>query len=336
MAVMALAALVAVPAMLGQTAVDAKAAAVKAPPGGWAFEVATIKPANMPAPADFMNGKAHVGLKTDAARVDIGWMSLSDLICTAYKVKPYQISGPDWITSVSLSNQRFDVLAKMPEGATKEQVPEMLQALLAERFKLAIHHDKKEHSIYALVVGKGGLKMKETPAEPPPPAVEKAEAAPGEEPAPAADKGPLVKMKTNADGSGTATVHGPDGNAKVSYSMSGMHMEMEKMSMENLAGTLSPFLDRPVVDMTELKGNFQIVLDLTMEDLKNIGRKFGAAMPGGGAASSDAGGLPSDAASDPSGSIFKSVQQLGLKLESRKAPVDTIVIDHAEKMPTEN
>jgi len=91
-----------------------------------------------------------------------------------------------------------------------------------------------------------------------------------------------------------------------------------------------------VVDLTELKGNFQVVLDLTMEDLKNVGRKFGAAIPGGGAASSDAGGLPSDAASDPSGTIFKSVQQLGLKLEARKAPVDTIVIDHAEKMPTEN
>jgi uncharacterized protein (TIGR03435 family) len=335
-AVLAVAALMAVPAMLGQTAADAKPAAVKAPPGGWAFEVATIKPANMPAAADFMNGKAHVGLKTDAARVDIGWMSLSDIICAAYKIKAYQITGPDWITSAGLSSQRFDVLAKMPEGATKEQVPEMLQALLAERFKLAIHHDTKERSVYALVVGKGGAKMKETPAEPPAPALEKAEVAPGEEPAPAAATGPQVKVKTNADGSGTATVHGPDGNAKVSYSMSGMHMELEKLSMEKLAETLTPFLDRPVVDMTELKGNFQVVLDLTMDDLKNIGRKFGAAMPGGGAASSDSSGLPSDAASDPSGSIFKSVQQLGLKLEARKAPVDTIVIDHAEKMPTEN
>jgi uncharacterized protein (TIGR03435 family) len=91
-----------------------------------------------------------------------------------------------------------------------------------------------------------------------------------------------------------------------------------------------------VVDKTELKGNFQVALDLTMDDLKNVGRKYGAAMQGPGAASGDAGTLPSDAASEPSGSIFKSVQQLGLKLESRKAPVDLIVIDHLEKMPTEN
>ena len=343
-ATLALAALLAVPAAFGQApaapVADAKPAAVAASPqrpaGGWAFEVATIKPANMPSPADVMNGKMHVGMKTDAARVDIGFMSLTEMICAAYKVKQYQISGPDWMNAL-MGGQRFDVLAKMPEGATKEQVPEMLQALLAERFKLAIHRDTKEHAVYALVVGKGGVKMKEAAAEAPPPAApEKADMAPGEEPAPAADANPQFKMKRNADGSGSATVHTPEGNSKISYSASGMHMEMEKMNMETLAGMLAPFVDRPVVDKTELKGSFQVVLDLTTDDLMNVARKAGAAMPGAGAASGDAGTLPSDAASEPSGSIFKSVQQLGLKLESRKAPVETIVIDHLEKMPTEN
>jgi uncharacterized protein (TIGR03435 family) len=340
-----LAALLAVPAAFGQApaapAADAKPAAAaavapKRPAGGWAFEVATIKPANMPSQADIMNGKMHVGMKTGAARVDIGFMSLTEIICAAYKIKQYQISGPDWMNAF-MGGQRFDVLAKMPEGATKEQVPEMLQALLAERFRLAIHHDSKERSVYALVVGKGGVKMKEVAADPPPPAaVEKADAAPGEEPAPAADTGPQVKVKSNADGSGTATVHSPEGNAKISYSASGMHMEMEKMTMDKLAETLTPFVDRPVVDKTELKGNFQVALDLTMDDLKNMARKLGAPMAGAGAPGGEAGALPSDAASEPTGSIFKSVQQLGLKLESRKAPLDLIVIDHLEKMPTEN
>jgi uncharacterized protein (TIGR03435 family) len=330
-----LAALLAVPAVFGQPPA-AVAPTPKRPAGGWAFEVATIKPANMPSQADIMNGKAHLGMKTDAARVDIGFMSLTEMICAAYKIKQYQISGPDWMNAF-MGGQRFDVLAKMPEGATKEQVPEMLQVLLAERFKLAIHRDSKERSVYALVVGKGGVKMKESAADPPPPpAVEKADLAPGEAPAPAADTGPQIKDKRNADGSGTATVHTPEGNAKISYGPSGMHMEMEKMSMDKLAESLTPFVDRPVVDKTELKGNFQVALDLTMDDLKNVGRKYGAAMQGPGAASGDAGTLPSDAASEPSGSIFKSVQQLGLKLESRKAPVDLIVIDHLEKMPTEN
>jgi len=76
-----------------------------------AFEVASVKPA---APLDrgqILSGEAHVGMKIDAARVDIGSMSLADLIRVAYRVKPYQISGPDWMAS-----ERFDVLAKMPEA----------------------------------------------------------------------------------------------------------------------------------------------------------------------------------------------------------------------------
>jgi len=214
----------------------------------------------------------------------------------------------------------------------------MLQALLAERFKLAIHHDTKERPVYALVVGKGGSKLKESPADPPAPAAaEKSDPAPGEaaEATPAADPSPQVKLHTNSDGSGTATVHGPDGNAKMSFSTNGMHMEFEKMTMAKLAETVTPFLDRPVVDMTELKGNYQVALDLTMEDLKNVARKVGVAVPGAAPASGDA-GLPSDAVSDPTGSVFKSVLQLGLKLEPRKTPLDLIVIDHVEKMPTEN
>ncbi len=99
---------------------------------GPAFEVASVKPAAPLDRSQMLSGQMHVGMKIDAARVDIGGMSLADLIRVAYRVKPYQVSGPDW-----MAPERFDVLAKMPEGATREQVPEMLQALLAERFKLA-------------------------------------------------------------------------------------------------------------------------------------------------------------------------------------------------------
>ncbi|MGB7763331.1 MAG: TIGR03435 family protein [Bryobacteraceae bacterium] len=331
-----------VPAAFGQAPAvpstdtrPAAAVAARPPAGGWAFEVAAIKPAKMPTPADVMSGKAHVGMKTDAARVDIGFQSLTDLIGLAYKVKDYQISGPDWMNGM---DHRFDILAKMPEGATKEQVPEMLQALLADRFKLAIHHDTKERSVYALVVGKGGSKLKEPPADPPAPAAaEKPDGAPGDAgTAPAADAAPQFNVKRNSDGSGTATVHGPDGNAKMSFGPNGMHMDLEKMTMEKLAEMLGRFVDRPVVDMTELKGSYQVGLDISMEDLKNVARKFGAAVPGVGPASGDAGSLPSDAASDPTGSVFSSVMQLGLKLEPRKAPLDLILIDHIEKTPTEN
>src|SRR5207248_3269330 len=125
------------------------------------FEVATIKAAPPINPAQIMQGKLHVGMKVDGARVDIGFMSLADLIRTAYDVKPYQVSGPDW-----LNTERFDFIAKLPDGATKDQVPGMLKSLLADRFKVAVHKESKEHAVYALVVGKNGPKLKDAPPDP--------------------------------------------------------------------------------------------------------------------------------------------------------------------------
>src|SRR5579872_7354778 len=86
-----------------------------------AFEVATIKSAAMPtAEALMKGGKMSMGMKVDGARVDIGFMSLADIVRQAYRVKTYQVSGPDWIQTA-----RFDIQAKIPEGASTDQVPEM-------------------------------------------------------------------------------------------------------------------------------------------------------------------------------------------------------------------
>src|SRR5215469_15021168 len=122
-----------------------------------AFEVASIKPAPpiTQLAEQFRSGKAHIGMSIDGARVEFGFVSLADLIVQAYKIQPFQLNGPDW-----MKQERFDVLAKLSDGASKDHVPEMLQALLAERFKLSIHRDTKEQPVYALVVGKNGLKMK--------------------------------------------------------------------------------------------------------------------------------------------------------------------------------
>jgi uncharacterized protein (TIGR03435 family) len=289
------------------------------------FEVASVKPA---APLDrgqILSGQMHVGMKIDAARVDIGFMSLAELIRVAYRVKPYQISGPDWMAS-----ERFDVLAKLPEGASREQVPEMLQALLAERFKLTVHRESKEHAVYALVVGKNGPKLKESPPDADAPAG-------GGAPAAADDANPQVRVSGRGENTQVSISGGQIGTAHMSMGPGGtMHLEAPKMNMAAFADTLSRFFDRPVVDLTELKGTYQVALDLSMEDLRNAARSaglMGLGMGGG----RDGARPPSDAASDPGGlSIFAAVQQLGLKLEPRKAPLDLIVIDHLEKTPTEN
>jgi uncharacterized protein (TIGR03435 family) len=283
------------------------------------FEVASVKPAAPLDRSQILSGQMHVGMKIDAARVDIGSMSLADLIRVAYRVKPYQISGPDWMAS-----ERFDVLAKLPEGASGGQVPEMLQALLAERFKLTVHRESKEHAVYALVVGKNGPKLKESSPD-------------ADAPAAADDANPQVRVSGRGENTQVSISGGQIGTAHMSMGPGGiMHLEAPKMNMAAFADTLSRFFDRPVVDLTELKGTYQVALDLSMEDLRNAARNFGVMAPGLGGGRGGA-RPPSDAASDPGGlSIFAAVQQLGLKLEPRKTPLDFVVIDHLEKTPTEN
>ena len=288
-----------------------------------AFEVASIKPSAPVTPAMAASGKIHAGMKITATRVDIGMMSLMDLICKAYDVKQYQVSGPAW-----LGAQRFDILAKMPEGATKEQAPQMLQTLLAERFKLKIHRDDKQQPvpIYALVVGKGGPKMKQSEPDP-------------NAPDPAAGTG-SSEVTVSRSGRGSSVVNdGQGGQTKVTMASDGktMHMENSKLSMARFTEMLSKFVDRPVIDKTELKGDFQVTVDLSMQDMMDAARRAGAPVPPNAPGARGDGGRPSDAASDPSGgSVFASIQALGLKLEPRKASLDLIVIDHVEKMPTEN
>jgi len=292
------------------------------------FEVASVKPAGPLDPAAIASGKMRIGMKVDGAICDIASFSLRDLIRTAYEVKDYQITGPEWLGN-PMSVQRFNIQATMPAGATEKQVPEMLQALLADRFKLTFHHDTKDHSVYALIVGKGGVKLKES--EPDPAAPETPE-----EP----KKGEMVmgqgsnqvRISGNMEnGKGVTIKGGPQGQMKMSMVDGKMHMETARMNMAMLCEFASRFVDRPVVDMTGLKGNYQVALDLSMDDLKNIAKAAGMTMPAGDPQKG------ATEASDPSGSsIFQSVQQMGLKLEARKAPLDTIVIDHLEKAPTEN
>ncbi len=304
-----------------------------------AFEVASIRSAAQITPEMITSGKLHVGMKIVAGRVDIGFASLRDLVMQAYEVKPFQVTAPDWMAA-----QRFDILAKMPDGATKEQVPAMLRALLEDRFKLVAHRENREQAIYSLEVGKNGPKFKEAPP--------KEGSAPDGAPPKPEGKADMVigagdqQVRINRIGGGpggTQTMsmsNAETGTTKVTVGANGqMHMEMERMTMATLAQTLTPMFDRPVVDRTDLKGAFTIALDLSMQDMLQMARTAGIAGAGAPPIAGPPGGPGPDglAASDPTGgSIFMSVQQLGLKLEKQKAPIETIVVDSAEKSPTEN
>jgi uncharacterized protein (TIGR03435 family) len=265
-------------------------------------------------------------MKIDGKRVDIGNFGLMQLICKAYDVKAYQVSGPSFLKTVGLAGQRFDIVANLPEGATKEQVPQMLQALLAERFKLVIHRETKDQAVYALVIGKGGLKIEESQ----PPAASPDAAAPN----PAVTGSSSVSVSQTKGGAVVSDGAGKQQKMTPSPDGKSMRFEIWGATLAELAEGLSPMVDHPIVDMTGLTGKYHVTLDISMQELMNVARAAGAAVPadGGGDASK-----PAELASDPGGSsLFTTIQTLGLKLEPRKTPLSFIVVDHVEKMPTEN
>jgi uncharacterized protein (TIGR03435 family) len=128
------------------------------------------------------------------------------------------------------------------------------------------------------------------------------------------------------------------GAAKMTMGADGlMHMDMARVTMASFAEILSRYLDRPVIDETGIKGEYHVALDLSMQEMVRIAKSAGIVGPGMGPAGPGVmGGV--DAASDPGGggSVFNPVQRLGLKLDPKKEPVETIVVDHVEKTPIEN
>ena len=260
------------------------------------FEVASIKP----------NRSADLGRRIMflPGRLNATGITVKFLISMAYGVKEFQVSGgPGWIDS-----QRYDIDAKQEDSQTEEenklppdQMREhnqlMIQALLADRFKLQVSHTTKELPVYALVVAKNGPKLPQ--------------AKPGD---------------TYPNG-----IKGPDGVAHAGMFMmrrGGGELTGQGVPLANLVMMLSQQLGRTVLDQTGLKGNYDIHLKWTPDESQ-------AAMFSGPAGPKP----PADTPAPPetSGpSIFTALQeQLGLKLDSTKGPVEIIVIDHVEQ-PSEN
>jgi uncharacterized protein (TIGR03435 family) len=296
-------------------------AACQTPPApAPAFEVASIKLAEQPERMPvFCLSPCSPGerLTVTGTRVEMRWISLRKLIFTAYRVKPYQLSGPEWMQS-----QRFDIAAKIPAGASPDQIPEMLQGLLAERFKLTVHRETKDMPVLALVVGKNGPHLEPAAAEADALAA-KAMAAPG-------GRGLYSgEGEAHVDDDGHATSIGaPWGPVTAAPPRDGdPRFDLMAVSMSGLAELMTPHEDRPVIDMTELKGRYhmQVVMDM------------GPPPPPGAAGRGRSGGDGSGPLDDPlANGFFRSLDKAGLKLEKRNAPVELVVVDHLEKRPTEN
>jgi uncharacterized protein (TIGR03435 family) len=267
------------------------------------FEVASVKPNKTGAP-----GGSFV---MPPGRFTATNIPLKVLITNAYQLSFFQVvGGPDWI-----STDRFDIAGKAPDGAPPEQTRAMVRTLLKDRFKLVVHMETRDSPIYALVRARTDDRL-----------------GPNLKPS-TMDCGPMRAQRAaetaaaaRARGGRVAVPSPPGPNEPVVCGMrltgrggSTLNYRAGNITMTALANAMRPHVGREVVDRTGLTGEFDFDLRFS-------------APPTTGQADS---GIPV-APLDDAASIFTAFQeQLGLKLESTRGPVELMVIDSAER-PTEN
>ena len=283
----------------GQSAAAAAATgtAASTPLPKFDYDVVSIKPNK--------SGSLIPGGRQSDVGIDVSNFPLVYLIQGAFGVGADRIVGlPGWV-----STERFDINAKMdPEVADalkklssddrKTVQQNMLQALFAQRCELTFHRETKELPVLTLVIGKNGPKFKES--------------KPGDTPTEG------IKIPDGKGGTGTMQV-GDKGL-----------MTFRGLPISFIVTILGQQMGRTIVDKTGLTGKY----DYTWQFVPSAAqiRQFGGAPADGGSAGASS-GIPAD----PDGTdLFTAVQeQLGLKLESGKGPVDIIVIDHIQR-PSDN
>jgi uncharacterized protein (TIGR03435 family) len=264
-----------------------------------AFEVASVKPNRSGA------GQVRIGLPANG-RLTLTNVTLREAIRFAYQVMPFQITGgPDWVES-----DRFDITAKIEEGAGPPNAARTwlaLRALLTERFNLAVRQESRDMPTYALVVARSDGRLGEKLRASGPDCAPLALPA-GRQPA------PPPPPPSPAGGAARGL---PIGAPQCPTMMGPGFISSRRTTMTELSRSLSILVRRVVVDKTGLTGVYDADVEFSSE--------FRPPSPPGAPAAPD---LPADGAS-----IFTALQeQLGLKLESERGPVDVIVIDRADAL----
>jgi uncharacterized protein (TIGR03435 family) len=206
------------------------------------FEVASIK-LSAPVTGPGMRVRMTGGPGTrDPGRFVTENFTLYNVILAAYRIERYQLPAPDWVRTT-----RVDITAKVPEGATRGQFPIMLQNLLAARFKLALHREKKEMTVYELTVRGDRPKLKESVGEP--------------DAAPRLDKDglPIIPLMTR--------------NGRT-------QLDVTHESMGQLADRLSGQVEGQVSDATGLKGRYDITLNWARDRVRPVAAEEPAGAPG--------------------------------------------------------
>jgi uncharacterized protein (TIGR03435 family) len=260
------------------------------------FEVASIRPTPD-------NNGSTIGLRVTGSLVRYSALTLKDYIAMAYSLDPPQVIAPGW-----MNEQRFEIAATLPPGATREQTPEMLQALLAERFHLKVHKESRQFPVYALVVSKGGLKIRGTPIDPKAPPVAATETVGA-----ASERGLVMNMR-----GGT-------------FTMANNTLGVSQLTMEDVALIVTRFSERKTIDATGLTDRFDFMLEMTPEDF-NLVYLRGLVNNGYTRAPE----LLRTLEAGPVNLLGRYLAKTGLSLEERNAPLDVVVVDSASREPTEN
>ena len=266
------------------------------------FEVASVKPGP---PLD--TSKTVVfGRQIDGAQVHFTQTSLRDFIRIAWAIRDYQIEAPSWLASA-----RFNVSAKLPEGCTQKQVPEMLRSLLADRFGLKVHRSSKDLPVYALVVRGDGLKIKESPRE-----------------QPDEYRANLPEQVKLSGGGGRGGIVDYGGGSY--FALPHYRMEGRKLTMKLFAALLGALTERPVIDQTGLSSRYDFDLELAEDDYDAMTIRAAMSI---GEAQSPKDLLQLAAVGDP---LPRALRGLGLDLKPGKGHLEVLIVDDVRKDPTEN
>jgi len=277
-------------------------------PGGLAqpapapeFEAASLRPSPPQGMSLSVSVKGGPGTE-DPGMFTAQNLSLSNLIGAAYHVRPDQLIAPGWA-----KDELFDISAKVPKGATRDDLRLMIRKLLADRFKLVAHEERREKPGFDLVVAKNGPKFKVAT----PPVTDDAAA-------PTPHAAPDIRVDDNGF---PLIAAGEDGEVTAG---SKTRMCRRQMSMADLSHYLAFHLNGTVNDVTKLAAQYDICLSWVMGDQVAL-----QTMLNDEPASADPAGGPN---------LRQAVQQqLGLRLEKAAGVTSTvIVVDHLEKTPAEN
>jgi uncharacterized protein (TIGR03435 family) len=258
-------------------------AGAQAPAEALQFDVVSVKP-NV--------GRTQESLRVTPGRVAVTNVALKTLVQFAYQVQPRELAdAPDWITT-----ERFDILATSNTSTSVEQMRVMLRGLLTDRFKLAVHREKRELPIYALTLanrdGKFGPNLHNSEVD-----CQANAARPGDA---------AAQDRAQQDPSKRCMILPLFNFGK--FQARGLHME-------NIASALNNVVDRTIVDKTGLSGGFDLDLTWMPDSLQPV-----TAGPAGAPRA------------DTGPSLFTALQeQLGLKLNPERGQLEVLVIDHVER-----